>query len=333
MPEVPAAMPTEQIDLHPIDAPDAGWDEQDAGDWHLPSTAPVAPEPVIERERTRVSAPRPLRLPEDDAPARATNWLAVVIASLLALALGAAIGLAFPQVMGASKGELRDAQQRASLQERARKSAEKGTDQLESKVDQLEDEKSDLQAQLQTAKSEQTKAEQAQTQQRTQIDAAERKLATAATTLSDAVAQLQLAADSAGNVPQVNQMVSRTAVTLSDLGEQQARLGELDGANLVQGVNMVERATSDIATQIGQTEDELVACTDKACRITAVTGDADKLAAVTAKLQSDLTALIAKAKQADTASKSTTPEGSAQGNSAAPDAQNPTADPATETAN
>jgi hypothetical protein len=268
-----------ELALHPIDAPVAQETEQ----WR----SAVLPEPPM--------MTRPVRR----RPARNRTPLLLALAVLAALAVGAAVGLAFPQVRGVSQAQYDRLEDRAGAQKQAREEADAQVDQLESQVSNLETENGQL-------KDEKSKLEAATTAGKAEADKlrkSEQTLAATMLKLRESTGKLQTTTEPMGDVVEVSRLNGQVAVTMASLSNEITRLYTLTPARKIEGDKLIDTAANEIEKLVAAVDGELAACApkDKPCKSAAALKYIEQMKAIDAKLDKDITTLVSKPEPAATA--------------------------------
>lgn len=311
-----APAPDQDITLHPISS------EEAVPVSAVPTETVIAPPTAAELADDPWERPAPAYRasdvvetaydPYDTGPERrgVPVW-AVLLAVLLALGAGAAAGLMFPQVRGATKAEVEDAREKALMQEDAAEKAQSQIDNLEAQNEQLTQDNQKLSAERDKLGQTARDAQQAQGK----LTAAEKLLATSTAKFSDTIAAFKTATDApaVGALPQVSAFGTQVAVSAAAMSEEFARLHPLATAERTEGVTLVNQAVSDADPLVAQVNAALAECKDKACRVAAVDGVGAQLIAITDKLTADVTALLAKKPAAQPKAPSGTDDSGAAG--------------------
>lgn len=259
-------------------------------DWSRPAAATYEPDVAYD--------------PYDESPARrgVPIW-ALLLIVLLALAAGAAAGLAFPEVRGATKGQLQDQRAKTSFEQAAAADAAKELKaekaknaDLQAANDKLTTEKDKLSQTSQQAKSEQT-----------QLAAAQGQLTTSSGTLHDTLVKLQTTSQDPASavIPSVNALNAQGAVSSAAMLQQLTRLSKLDATKQRQGIKLVDGAVQQEDQLLDAANTALALCTQpekkQPCRAIAVGKYPSQLVAIDQKLAADITKLLASAPAASSA--------------------------------
>ncbi len=264
-----------------------------------PVRTPSVARARVANEWDPVAASRPIATAAPLASTRSRqrrsgpSLLILLLVALIALAVGAGIGLAFPQVRGVTKASYDRMRDRALA-------SEQGAQQTQQKIASLQTDKTRLEAANKTLTADKAQLQAANTK----LQATTAKLQTpdpADTILGQSTSHLFMSAQTLGqvtntisDVPEISRMNTQLGLTIASiLNQREAAAAIANRANRTLAINRIDaavKATDDLITK--ETSD-LIACkpADKVCKATVATTYQPQLANIATKLESDIAKL------------------------------------------